>query len=62
MAEASGTLEAERVAIEVSFQSAVRAAEETARCEPFDSFLGEISVEEGTIRRKTAGWARTAGR
>jgi hypothetical protein len=46
MAEARGTLEAERAAIKASFQSAVRAAEETARRQAFDSFLGEISVEQ----------------
>ena len=46
MAEARGTIEAERAAIKASFQSAVRAAEETARRQAFDSFLGEISVEQ----------------
>src|SRR5262249_2633259 len=37
---------AERAAIKASFQSAVRAAEEAARRQAFDSFLGEISVEQ----------------
>jgi len=46
MAEARGTIEAERAAIKASFQSAVRAAEEAARRQALDSFLGEISVEQ----------------
>lgn len=46
LAETRGALEAEKAAIKASFQSAVRAAEETARRQAFDSFLGEISVEQ----------------
>ena len=46
MAEARGTFEVERAAIKASFQRAVRAAEETPRRQAFDSFLGEISVEQ----------------
>jgi hypothetical protein len=46
LAETRGALEAEKAAIKASFQSAVRAAEETARRQAFDSFLGEITVEQ----------------
>jgi hypothetical protein len=46
MVEVRGTIEAEKAAMKASFQSAVRAAEETARRQAFDSFLGEISVEQ----------------
>jgi hypothetical protein len=46
LAETRGALEAEKAAIKASFQSAVRAAEETARRQAFDSFLGEISVQQ----------------
>jgi hypothetical protein len=46
LAETRGAMEAEKAAIKASFQSAVRAAEETARRQAFDSFLGEISVEQ----------------
>jgi hypothetical protein len=46
IAETRGALEAEKAAIKASFQSAVRAAEETARRQAFDSFLGELTVEQ----------------
>jgi hypothetical protein len=46
LAETRGALEAEKAAIKASFQCAVRAAEETARRQAFDSFLGEITVEQ----------------
>jgi hypothetical protein len=46
LAETRGALEAERAAMKASFQSAVGAAEETARRQAFDSFLGEINVQQ----------------
>lgn len=46
LAETRGALEAEKAAIKASFHSAVRAAEESARRQAFDSFLGEITVEQ----------------
>jgi hypothetical protein len=47
-----GTLEAERAAIQASFQSAIRAAEETARRQSFDAFLGELTVEQRHYTRE----------
>jgi hypothetical protein len=52
IAETRGTLEAEKAAVKASFQSAVRAAEETARRQAFDSFLGEITVEQRHYTRE----------
>jgi hypothetical protein len=52
LAETRGQLEAERAAVKASFQSAVRAAEETARRQAFDTFLGEISVEQRHYTRE----------
>jgi hypothetical protein len=46
LATTRGQLEAEKAAIRAQFQSAVRAAEETARRQAFDSFLGELTVEQ----------------
>ena len=52
LAETRGALEVEKAAIKASFLSAVRAAEETARRQAFDSFLGEITVEQRHYTRE----------
>lgn len=52
LAETRGHLEAEKAAMKASFQSAVRAAEETARRQAFDSFLGEITVDQRHYTRE----------
>jgi hypothetical protein len=52
MAETRGAIEAEKSAVKASFHSAVRAAEETARRQAFDSFLGEITVEQRHYTRE----------
>jgi hypothetical protein len=52
LAGSRGALEAEKAAIKASFQSAIRAAEETARRQAFDSFLGEITVEQRHYTRE----------
>jgi hypothetical protein len=52
MAETRGHLEAEKAAVKASFQSAVRAAEETARRQAFDTFLDEITVEQRHYTRE----------
>jgi hypothetical protein len=52
IAGARGAMDAEKAAVKASFQSAVRAAEETARRQAFDSFLGEITVEQRHYTRE----------
>lgn len=52
LAETRGRLEAEKASVRASFQSAIRAAEETARRQAFDSFLGEITVEQRHYTRE----------
>jgi hypothetical protein len=52
LAEKRGHLEAETAAAKAAFQSAIRAAEETARRQAFDSFLGEIMVEQRHYTRE----------
>ncbi len=52
MAEERGALQAETAALKASFQSAVRAAEEAARRQAFDSFLGELTVEQRHYTRE----------
>jgi hypothetical protein len=44
--------EAETAAAKAAFQSAVRAAEETARRQAFESFLGEVTVEQRHYTRE----------
>lgn len=46
LAEARGVLKAEREAVEMSLKTAIRAAEESARRQAFDNFLGELKVEQ----------------
>ena len=52
LAEARGALDAEKVAVQASMHMAVRAAEETARREAFDTFLSELSVEQRHYTRE----------
>jgi hypothetical protein len=52
LAELRGTLEAEKAGVKASFQSAVRAAEETAKRQAFDSFLSELTVEQRHYTRE----------
>ena len=52
LAELKGQLKAEREAMSVSLQTAVRAAEETAKRLAFDSFLGELKVEQRHYTRE----------
>jgi hypothetical protein len=52
LAETRGALESEKAAIKASFHSAIRAAEETARRQAFDTFLGEITVEQRHYTRE----------
>jgi len=46
LAEARGVLKAEKEAVEASLKTAIRAAEESARRQAFDNFLGELKVEQ----------------
>lgn len=53
-AEERSTMEAEKAAMKASYHSAVRAAEEAARRQAFDSFLGEIAVEQRSYTKRLA--------
>ena len=52
LAQERGSLEAERAALETSVNSAVRAAEETARRKALDNFLNELTVEQRHYTRE----------
>jgi len=52
LAEAKGALEAERTALRTSLESSVKAAEETARRESLDTFLGDLQVEQRHFTRE----------
>ena len=52
IAETRGALKAEREAMEVSLRSAVKAAEESAKRQAFDLFLGELKVEQRHYTRE----------
>jgi hypothetical protein len=52
LAETRGAIAAERQAMEVSLKAAIRAAEESAKRESFDSFLAEIKVEQRHYTRE----------
>jgi hypothetical protein len=52
LAESRGGLEAEKVAIKATFRTSIRAAEETARRQAFDTFLGEITVQQRHYTRE----------
>src|SRR5690348_8910538 len=52
LSEERGALEAERASMRVSLEASVRAAEETAKREALDNFLGEITVEQRHYTRE----------
>jgi len=52
LAQERGALEAERAALKVSLETALRATEETARRQAFDSFLSELTVEQRHYTRE----------
>jgi len=52
LAEARGALDAEKSAVQASLHMAVRAAEETAKRQAFDTFLSELSVEQRHYTRE----------
>jgi len=52
LAEARGALTAEKAALSGSLETALQAAEERAKRQAFDHFLGEISVEQRHYTRE----------
>jgi hypothetical protein len=52
LAEARGVLEAEKAAVKASFDTAMMAAEESARRQAFDKFLGDLRVEQRHYTRE----------
>jgi len=52
LAESRGALQAEKAAMEGSLETALRAAEETARRQAFDRFLTELRVEQRHYTRE----------
>ncbi len=52
LAERRGELKAEKAALETSLNTAMRAAEETARREALENFLGELRVEQRHYTRE----------
>jgi hypothetical protein len=52
IAETRGALKAERDAMDISLRSAVKAAEESAKRQAFDLFLGELKVEQRHYTRE----------
>src|SRR5512140_3106767 len=52
LAESRGALDAEKSALSTSLDTALRAAEETARREALDNFLGELRVEQRHYTRE----------
>jgi hypothetical protein len=52
LSELKGQLKAERDAMSMSLQTAIRAAEETAKRQAFDNFLGELKVEQRHYTRE----------
>jgi len=52
LAEARGALTAEKSALAGSLETALQAAEERARREAFDNFLGELTVEQRHYTRE----------
>jgi|SRR5947209_14211227 len=53
MAESRGALDAEKSALGASLSTALRAAEETARREALENFLGELRVEQRHYTRES---------
>ncbi len=52
LATERGALDAEKVAVKMSLETALRAAEETARRQALDNFLSEITVEQRHYTRE----------
>ena len=52
LAETRGALVAEKAAVKAAYQSAIHAAEEAARRQALDSFLGELNVEQRHYTRE----------
>jgi hypothetical protein len=52
LAEERGTLTAQRQALETQLETAIRAAEESARRQAFDNFLTELKVEQRHYTRE----------
>jgi hypothetical protein len=52
LAEARGILEAEKAAVKASFDTAIHAAEESAKRQSFEKFLGELRVEQRHYTRE----------
>jgi hypothetical protein len=52
LAEVRGQMKAEKEAMDLSLRSAVKAAEETAKRQAFDTFLGELKVEQRHYTRE----------
>src|SRR5579871_435395 len=52
LSQERGSLEAERAAMRTTLETALRAAEETARRQALDSFLGELTVEQRHYTRE----------
>jgi hypothetical protein len=52
LAEARGVLEAEKAAVKASFDTAIHAAEESAKRQSFEKFLGELRVEQRHYTRE----------
>ena len=52
LAESRGALDAEKSALSTSLDTALRAAEETARRQALDNFLGELRVEQRHYTRE----------
>jgi len=52
LAQARGTIEAERSALEAQLGTAIRAAEESAKRVAFDNFLNELRVEQRHYTRE----------
>lgn len=52
LAEARGSLDAEKAAVNASFDVAVRAAEERAHRQALDNFLSELTVEQRHYTRE----------
>jgi hypothetical protein len=52
LAETRGQMKAEKEAMVITMETAIRAAEETARRLAFDNFLGELKVEQRHYTRE----------
>src|SRR5262245_27025772 len=52
LAEARGALDAEKSALQATFDTAIRAAEETAKREALDGFMNELRVEQRHYTRE----------